>query len=164
MAETQQSTALPAREGPEGIGGWLVLPMLGLMLTPVLGLILMYEADYVGIARNWQAYSFSQAALLIAELLIGGILNFTAPALLLFFMFKRWEIFPGWYMMWAIAAPLYAVLDPWAAHLVFPDTFPTLEDAFDRETMRTISRSIWGAVIWIPYMMRSERVANTFVN
>ncbi|MER8862104.1 DUF2569 domain-containing protein [Mesorhizobium sp. M0751] len=161
MVDTQQS-APQEREGSEGIGGWLVLPMLGLMLTPIVGLMQMFGVDYLGF--DWQAFSFSQSALLVAELVIAGVLSLTAPALLLFFMFKRWEIFPGWYMIWAVAMPVYAILDPWAAHLVFPETFPTLADAFDRETMRGIYRSVWAAAIWIPYMMRSDRVANTFVN
>ncbi|MER8698919.1 DUF2569 domain-containing protein [Mesorhizobium sp. M1227] len=161
MADTQQS-ALPDGEGPEGIGGWLVLPMLGLMLTPILGLVQLHNTDYLGF--DWQAFSFSQGALLVAELVTAGVLSLTAPVLLLFFMFKRWEIFPGWYMIWAVAMPVYAILDPWAAHLVFRESFPTLADAFDGETMRGIYRSVWAAAVWIPYMMRSDRVANTFVN
>jgi hypothetical protein len=67
-------------------------------------------------------------------------------------------------MIWAAVLPIYAILDPLAAHLVFPETFPTIADAYDEETMRAVTRSIWSAVVWIPYMMRSERVANTFVN
>ncbi|MBN9255864.1 MULTISPECIES: DUF2569 domain-containing protein [unclassified Mesorhizobium] len=164
MAETQQSAALPAREEPEGIGGWLVLPMLGLVLTPIVGLIQLYDTDYVGIFQNWRALSVLQNVLIAAELLVSGILNLTAPALLLFFMFKRWQIFPGWYIIWAAVTPVYLLLDPWAAHVIFPDTFPTLADAYDKDTVRSISRTIWGAIIWIPYMMRSVRVANTFVN
>ncbi|MER8787431.1 DUF2569 domain-containing protein [Mesorhizobium sp. M0983] len=163
MADTQQS-ALPDREGPEGIGGWLVLPMLGLMLTPILGLVQLHNTDYLGMLQNWQAFSLSQGVLIVAELVISGILNLTAPALLLFFMFKRWQIFPGWYMIWAFAMPIYSVLDSWAGYLAFPDSFPSLDDAFDKETMRDIYRSVWAAAIWIPYMMRSDRVANTFVN
>lgn len=164
MVETQQSTAPPVREGPQGIRGWLVLPMLGLIFTPVLCVIQVNDVNIVSIAENWRAFTFPQQALLLVELLMGGILNLTAPALLLLFMFKRWEIFPGWYMIWAAAMPLYALLDPWLAQLTFPNAFPTLADAYDRETVRTISRSISSAVIWIPYMMRSARVANTFVN
>ncbi|MER8579420.1 DUF2569 domain-containing protein [Mesorhizobium sp. M1423] len=114
--------------------------------------------------QNWQAFSLSQGVLIVAELVISGILNLTAPALLLFFMFKRWQIFPGWYMIWAFAMPIYSVVDSWAGYLAFPDSFPTLDDAFDKETMRDIYRSVWAAAIWIPYMMRSDRVANTFVN
>ncbi|MER8517855.1 DUF2569 domain-containing protein [Mesorhizobium sp. M0644] len=163
MADTQQS-ALPDREGPESIGGWLVLPMLGLMLTPILGLVQLHNSDYLGMLQNWQAYSLSQGVLILAELVISGILNLTAPALILFFMFKRWQIFPGWYMIWAFAMPVYAVLDPWAVHLAFPTVVPELADAYDADTVGGISRSIWAAVIWVPYMMRSERVANTFVN
>ncbi|MER9946085.1 DUF2569 domain-containing protein [Mesorhizobium sp. M0092] len=106
----------------------------------------------------------SQGVLIVAELVISGILNLTAPALLLFFMFKRWQIFPGWYMIWAFAMPIYSVVDSWAGYLAFPDSFPSLDDAFDKETMRDIYRSVWAAAIWIPYMMRSDRVANTFVN
>lgn len=164
MAATQQSAALPARKGPAGIDGWLILPMLGLMATPILGFVQMYDADYVGLLQNWGVFGPFQYALIASELVVGGILNLTAPVLLLFFMFKHWGIFPGWYMIWAVAGPIYALVDPWAAHQLFPDTFPTFADAYDEETMRRISRSIASAVVWIPYMMRSQRVANTFVN
>jgi hypothetical protein len=50
------------------------------------------------------------------------------------------------------------------SYAVFPEAYADgTAEVFDKETTRGILRSIFSAAVWIPYMMRSERVANTFV-
>jgi hypothetical protein len=161
MTHTGVATHASA-EGPSGLGGWLVLPIIGLFLAPVQQIISVLDTGYLGILRSARTLSHPQAALLYAELLASIVLNFIAPAFLLFFLFKRWDMFPGWFVVWAASVLVYALADPLAAHLVFPESFPNAADAFDEDTVKGISRAAWGAIIWIPYMLNSKRVRNTF--
>ncbi|MDW6025029.1 DUF2569 domain-containing protein [Mesorhizobium sp. BAC0120] len=156
MEETQ--TDDPS-DGPAGLGGWLILPLLGLFLVPLTALTRLAK-DTAHISELWPLLTAAQAAFTVAELAVHVTLFFAAPIALLYFMFKRWEIFPGWYMIWWAAIPVTLI----AFALVGYATFPEAEaHAFDEETMRAIIGSVIGAAIWIPYMMQSERVMNTFV-
>ena len=150
------------KQGPVGLGGWLILPMLGLFAAPLVGLAEI--GTYGEVSENWPYLTFAQSAVVLIELALNVVLVFLAPAALLFFMFKRLEIFPGWYMIWLGAVPIFLLGDALLVYAMFPEAFANgTEDVFDKETTRNITRSIVGAAIWIPYMMRSERVANTFV-
>jgi hypothetical protein len=161
MEETRTDNPPPS-DGPAGLGGWLILPMLGLFAMPLSGLAQL--ADYPDVTEFWSLLTMVQAAFVIAELAVNVILFLIAPVVLLFFMFKRWEIFPGWYMIWAAAIPVILIADALLGYAAFPASFANPgSEVFDKETLGGIIRSVVGAAIWIPYMMQSERVANTFV-
>jgi hypothetical protein len=157
-----EAVATDTKDGPVGLGGWLILPMLGLLVTPVGGAMVM--AAYLDLSDAWPYLTLGQSAFVIAEIAINAVLYLLAPITLLFFMFKRWDIFPGWYMIWAAAVPVILIADALMSYVVFPQAYADgTAEVFDKETTRGILRSIFSAGIWIPYMMRSERVANTFV-
>lgn len=159
---SEGAVAAETKQGPVGLGGWLILPMLGLFATPLTGMAQM--ATYPDVSDAWPYLTLAQSTFITAEIAANAVLLFVAPIALLFFMFKRLEIFPGWYMIWAGVAPVILIGDALLGYAVFPEAFANgTAEIFDEETMRSIGRSIVGAVIWIPYMMRSERVANTFV-
>jgi len=161
MSEADGAVA-EVRQGPAGLGGWLILPMLGLLITPVGGAALI--ATYPDLSDAWQYLTLGQSVFVVAEIAMNAILLLVAPITLLFFMFKRWEIFPGWYMIWAAAVPVILIADALLSYAVFPEAYVDgTAEVFDRETTRGILRSIFSAAIWIPYMIRSERVGNTFV-
>lgn len=161
MSELQATN--PIKDGPVGLGGWLLLPIFGLFLRPVLG------AFQLGIYKDafaaWPFLDVYQSLFIAIELLLNVILLFAAPVVLLVFAFRRLEMFPGWFMIWAIASPVFLVVDAVLAPWAFPDAFSEPgNSAFGKETVRSIAQSVWAALIWVPYMMRSRRVANTFVN
>lgn len=159
MADTVVDDTHKPAPGPIGIGGWLLLPMLGLFAAPIVGV--MQLVGYADVFSAWQYLNAGQAVFVVAELAANLTLVLLAPAILLFFMFKRLEMFPGWYMIWAAAGPVFLLADAFFAYMLIPEQG---SEIFDKETVRGIGRSILSAAIWIPYMMRSERVANTFVN
>lgn len=151
------------KAGPIGIGGWLLLPLLGLFLAPVRGV--QYFASYGEVIAAWPFHGLSQSLVTVFELMSTAILLFAAHAILLLFMFKRLQIFPGWFMVWGATFPPVQIADPILVYLAFPEAFSDSDSViFDGESVREISRSVWACAIWIPYMMRSKRVANTFVN
>jgi hypothetical protein len=56
-------------------------------------------------------------------------------------------------------------VDLFATYLVFREVIEASgEPFFDRQTMRAIMSAVILAAIWVPYMMQSRRVRNTFVN
>ncbi|MCA0279630.1 MAG: DUF2569 domain-containing protein [Proteobacteria bacterium] len=160
MTETTAEVRAPA--GPVGLGGWLILPLLGLFGSPLLGLAQI--STYANVAEAWPYLTAGQASFVVTEVAVNVVLLFVAPVVLLVFAFKRLQMFPGWYIIWIAISPLVQIGDALVAYAMFPETLADATGAFDKETTRAIVRSIIGAAIWIPYMMRSERVANTFVN
>ncbi len=149
---------------PEGLGGWLVLVCIGLILSPLrLGALL--ARDYLPIFRDgtWESlidstsagYHPPLAALMLFELVINvAFIAFSIWLLILFF--RKSSRFPK------MAIVLYAA----NAAFVLADTV-TLSaigfEAFDFSSMREIMRSLISAAIWVPYMLLSRRVKNTFV-
>ena len=53
---------------------------------------------------------------------------------------------------------VFLSLDLFFAYILFPS-----EPVFDLETSREFFRSIIATIIWVPYMLYSKRVKNTFV-
>lgn len=78
--------------------------------------------------------------------------------------FQAVELFPGLYIVWAIALPIFLILETWLYGVFLAALMDPGEQAFDSETVRDITKSAISAAIWVTYMNRSRRVANTFVN
>lgn len=151
----------PTPTRPSGIGGWLLLPLLRLIISPI---VWLYGAkDFVDV---WEARSFltnAQSVFLIIEFVVNLGAFIAAPLALLVLMFKKLDIFPGLYIIWICALPVLVFLDAVLSLWVF-DGVLTAEDAFDGETKKAIAQGVGQAVLWTLYMNRSERVENTFVN
>lgn len=161
MSETQQSATLPVREGPEGIGGWLILPMLGLILTPLTGLVGL--KDYIGLSETFHLLTVPQQIFLVVEIIGNLVIAVILPIILLVLLFSKKLGFPRLYIAWAIANLVFVLADLIAAKILFGDVFEAQGvSLIDQETARSIGRSIVLVVIWIPYMLNSQRVQNTF--
>jgi hypothetical protein len=136
--------------------------MLGLFMMPLSTLSRL--AKGANLSELWSLLTAAQVAFVVAQLTAHAILFFAAPIALLFFMLKRWEIFPGWYMIWLVAIPVILIAQAVLRYAAFPEAFAgTGNEVFDENTLGAIIVSVVGAAIWIPYMMQSDRVANTFV-
>jgi hypothetical protein len=131
---------------PKGIGGWLVIPIIGLAIILALGLFQLAH-----IALRWESF----AELLIKpEYDVGMRLTFLwgisiysviplVPAVLLL---RKSRFFPWAYIAWMF---LFAgtVLFVAARTGFFTSIIPV----------------VW-AIIWTPYLLMSRRIKNTFVN
>jgi len=162
QANPQLASAAVAA-GPVGIGGWLVLPMLGMIATPILQLInLANPANGLG--------NVSSLGPLIANLIwIEALLNFgllvVAPALLLVQFFGKRRRFPRWYIVWTSATAVFVVLDLFVGYAAFHEAYEASgTPLFNRETLRALAGALVGVCVWIPYMVNSVRVKNTFVD
>jgi len=160
MSETQ-AQAVPARDGPEGIGGWLILPIIGLAVTPLRGLLQL--GDYSGLSETFPLLSGAQKTFVVAEIGLNLILLVVMPVVLLILLFNRKRRFPGLYVVWGIVSLVFLIGDVIVAKAVFPEVFAEGGvEVFDDTTVKEIVRGAVLVVIWVPYMLLSRRARNTF--
>lgn len=149
-----------------GIGGWLILVAIGIVLTPI-GMI-MELGTYPEIFSEgiWEvlttpesnAYHPLWAPLIIGEILINaGLLIAWLNMGFKFFTGRR--DFPKWFIGIAIFSLAFIIVDALGAKIVLPN-----EPVFDPEAVQQLIRALIAAAIWVPYMLVSKRVARTFVN
>ena len=160
---TQESAAA---EGPTGLGGWLVLVAIGLVIAS-LRLLLLLSQTHLSIFLNgtWEtittpgneAYHPLWAPILIFEI-VGNAAMAIACVALLFLFFQKSRRFPPFYIALALIGIGFVVLDAWLGSIVNPD-----EPMLDSDTGRELGRSIGTALVWVPYMLGSKRVRNTFL-
>lgn len=148
----------------EDIGGWLILFAIGIVITPLR--ILWGLKDFEGYGLStWlalmnpasEAFHPSLMLLLIAEL--GANIGFAILSIVVvIFFFKRSHRFPRAFLgvFWGIG--IYHFIDLSAAQM--------LSDASEGVTVKEWAEAIRGAVytlIWSLYVVKSERVKQTFV-
>ncbi|MCB0764136.1 MAG: DUF2569 family protein [Flavobacteriales bacterium] len=148
---------------PTKIGGWMVLPLIGLLLSPLRMLVEMFQDDmyfftcaldapYTIVERKdlFQLYCYGSQAWAI------GMFAFTAVLIVLFFR-KRTSV------------PILMVF-LYGVTVVFLIVDQLLYDFFDLPALtgepygsKDLVRSIIAGCIWIPFFLVSDRVRTTFV-
>lgn len=162
QAPGAQSPATGAAE-PSGIGGWLILPTIGLVLTLLRGGPDMF-ATYSGVADALPLLSSGQRAFIVGEIIFNVATVVLIPVVLLVLLFLKKRAFVPLFVVWGIVGLVGMFLDLILAKMLFPSAFPTVADLFDEKTTIEFFRSLILAGIWVPYMLKSRRVSNTFVN
>jgi hypothetical protein len=153
--------AAAVSDGPEGIGGWLVLPILGLILTPLRGL---FQLGQLADVKEALAYlTQAQIAFLVIETVLSVAIVIVLPIVLLVLVFRKKRAFPRFYVIWAVLCLLFIVGDLLVLQALFKDFFAAGGvDIVDQETLKDIGRAVALVAIWVPYMLNSRRVRNTF--
>jgi len=141
------------------IGGWLILVALGLILTPVLGIISLANGNYFNINtwNNFSTYSYGTSLKAHWIFEIAGyviIVCFALFCLLLFF--KRRDILPRYIIGYFIFCLLFHVVNyifiALVTHYKIPSKYP-----------ENMVRSVIIAAIWVSYFLKSSRVKETFI-
>lgn len=156
----------PVRDDLNGLGGWLILVGLGVVIAPfrqIYALVPVFPPIFT--EGHWEqlttpgslAYHPLWGPLIIGEIVVNSILVLTGICLIYLFFSKHY-LFPKVYIFLAVFSLAFIVLDAWLVTIVLPG-----EPMFDREMMRELTRGLVGVVIWVPYMLKSERVQATFV-
>jgi hypothetical protein len=146
-ASAHDTAAAPA---PRGIGGWLILPAIGLVCGPVyraFGIVLL---QLVG--QSLSKEGELQAAFTVVTILSSGMLVFQVFVAITFFRCLRFV--PG--LMIALYVAL--VLENFIGFFVLYSATREYPDPKD------LLASVLAAAIWIPYFLLSRRVKATFVN
>lgn len=150
------------RERPlTGLGGWLILVVIGLIMTPLLNIVsLVRDTNLDSLARvpaGLQAFVWFENAMT----LVFGVL---IPIYLVAIMFRLRIAFPQRFIWWLGTFAVISTLDLVALYVLFNDFLAARGvNVLSAEYLRDPTRTAISAAIWIPYMKMSSRVQNTFV-
>jgi hypothetical protein len=155
-----------APTGPRGIGGWLVLPLLGLIVTPIrIAIQTVRDLAPAFSPATWEAlttpggpaYDPMWAPVIVFE----AVASFTLVAftlILLWLFFRKSRRVPLLMILWLLTTIGLQVAD-----LALAAQIPVIASQPDPQSLGELARSAVGALIWIPYFLVSKRVKNTFV-
>lgn len=157
---------------PAGIGGWMILPLIGLFLTPLLSArALLVDITPMFDSGVWSALTvpggsaYHPAWEPIGYVSLGANVLLVAGSItLVYFMFRKLAIFPKGMVVFYLFIFTISVAEFLVMQFVMADAFPGMMNEVLGELTQGLARSLFGIVIWIPYFMTSQRVKNTFVN
>lgn len=140
-------------EGPSGINGWLLLPAIGVILSPIVQLITIIQSVQL---LDDAAFVPGARGVLLSE--IAGLtliaLSFVYVAIR---FFQRKHDAPKLFIALLLITILFILLDSAVVSSTLSLPF------MDASTGAALVRAVIGALIWVPYMLISARVRNTFV-
>jgi hypothetical protein len=144
--------------GPSGIGGWLIIPMIGLIGSLII--LVRQILNYIPIFKSntWAKITVYPmwGPLILAEFIF-NILLFCFCIFLLIIFFKKSSKFPFLYTVRLVIAPIFIIFDLVIAHQI-----PAIPKNSISATTNELIKGIIAAAIWIPYFKVSNRVKNTF--
>jgi hypothetical protein len=149
----------------KGLGGWLLLVGLGVLLAPInltIGLLSstssMFNDGTWELLTNPTSESYIPyfSALIIFEILAGLILTLISIYMMYLFFSKHY-LFPKIFISFYLASLIFVLFDSWVIAVIFNTPI------FDADNARELGRQLIIILIWIPYMLVSKRVKITFV-
>lgn len=146
----------------KGLDGWLILVAIGLVISPFSLIFDLYSIVQAYQEIPWeeldaQAIGTALKALVVGEFVVNSIL-FIFLLLVIRLFFKKHYLFPKAYIVLLVIFLVLIPLDSWLVNLLIP-----AEEVFDFDTLKSTIRIALQCLIWIPYMLVSKRVKNTFV-
>lgn len=133
----------------KSIGGWLILPAIGLTITPVRIIINFFSVGYFDKALWENAFAMGLTEAIAFELTYNVLLAIFSLLLILLFYTRRTSI--------PRLMTIFYVVNLMA---ILIDTILT-KDTLTLNNKQLIQAAV-GAVVWIPYFNFSERVKSTF--
>jgi hypothetical protein len=184
---------LSKQDHPNGLSGWLLLPIIGLALTPVVTLVAVFRyalptleaADWVHFGElekkipmlapvhgsPWIQKTFLSLRLWdtyssFETFVIVALI--VIPIFLLILLFQRKRAFPKAMVSCILALVLVRLVDivfmaGYGASTVRVAGFPEPAGFLLATSIWAFVAAVAAAAIWVPYFRRSRRVKNTFV-
>jgi hypothetical protein len=137
----------------KGIGGWLILIIIGLILTLIystLNTLLIISSP-----KYWY-YLIEPDYVLWIISLVEIIIRVIVPIILLVLMFIKSRLFPKAMIIWLISEAVLGLIN-----IVFQLIVYTNPAGY---TLIRVGILIVSAAIWVPYFLVSKRVKATFLN
>lgn len=167
--EAQGAFSIDAEEdtdGPTGLGGPLALLGVGLALAPIsliftmVGVhlpLVMGDAWEALTTPGTQAHDPLWKPLIVSEILANVLFLAASLALVVLFSRKqRW--FPRGFIVYRAVYTSVMVLDIAAVASIMP------AEVFTPQAVGALAGAVLWTLVWVPYMLFSARVRNTFVN
>lgn len=154
----------------KGISGWLFLIAIGLVISPF-RFYLITLSTYPDFFENGSWYLLTDPnstkyvkgiSLLVYSEIVFNLFLFSSMIYLNFLFFSKKTTFPKAYIAIALIGLLYTPIDAFLANSFFPQVFPQ-SSLLEGETLRNFLTTLVSAAIWVPYMLKSHRVKNTFI-
>jgi uncharacterized protein DUF2569 len=149
--------------GPEGLGGWLILPIIGFIATIALTGFYLWQSFQArdGLVAIFTATSAPLADLKIpmAASLIGGLLVVASAGYCLYLLFSRDHRIVTFATAHYIILAVGGFIELWGG-TVLETALPN--EPKDSSLLKEAIRGVIVACIWIPYFHLSKRVKNTF--
>ena len=147
-----------------GLGGWLILVGLGVIISPFY--ILTVIPEFLPIFQDNMYDELVSAAPLFGLFLwteiVVNLIIFLGSIYLIFLFFAKKTFFPKFYIWFVFGSLAFVIVDAIVGGMLFKEMLPD-EPFFDSETIKEIARGLITTIIWVPYMMVSKRVKATFV-
>ena len=149
---------------PRGIGGWLVLMAIGLVIQPFRLLSFVAQDLRAFESDTWRrlttpsspAYHPAWGLVLVAETVANGLF-LAGSFVLLYLFFKKRAVFPRVAIGFLVASALFQVLEVVV-------TGALLGGATQGKEIGQLMLAVVSAAVWIAYLALSRRVAATFVD
>ncbi|MWP48406.1 MULTISPECIES: DUF2569 domain-containing protein [unclassified Gilliamella] len=149
----------------KGLGGWLIIVAIGLILTFVLLAVHILDGlNSIVFSGLWsqltdpnsEDYTPNFAWIFLFEI-IGNSLFFIVNGYLTYLFFTKNYKFPTIFIAFEIINIAFVLLNSFFCNSI-------LSFNMNGDTIENVAKAVIHAGIWIPYMLKSVRVKNTFVN
>lgn len=144
----------------EGIGGWLILPLIGMFLAIISLVVTITQLTPVFSEQQLAVIMESYGSSYEIVLAVSIAANLALIVMLLFLLvmfFTRRNTFPRIYIGFMIVSMAITVIDLASIHFL---DFPGVE--IEQTDIRSLIRQIVSSAIWIAYFLQSKRVKATF--
>ena len=158
----------PSNQVKSGLGGWLVLVGIGVVLSPFKLVFVDFLPNFLPMFRDGSFEFLSNpesenyipffAPLVYGEICYNIAMTAATIYLIFLFFFKK-QFFPRFYISILIISFVSVLVDAVLVKFVFPE-----EPIFSVDTIKTLVQVGIVAAIWVPYLLISKRVKATFVN
>lgn len=144
----------------QALGGWLVLPAIGLFLTPFVMLFQLFSTGYFD-KSIWNGFElggyehYNELNVFLGFELFSVIFFIVFSVLLLVLFFRKRTSFP------ILIIYFYAIN---LTTMIFSSFVLNKYGVPDPTAAQDIFKAVLSAAIWIPYFLKSNRVKNTFGN
>lgn len=157
----------PGRNNLEGLGGWLVLVAINLIVAPFFTASSILSGHRAYFNQDvWEALTTPGAtgyiphfSLVASVELSLYLLDLLYNIFVLILFFRRSHLFPFQMQVFIFFRLATAFVMLWSNSLIAVDA----ADAVSPESIRVIVQTVIAACVWIPYFRISRRVKQTFV-
>lgn len=141
----------------KGIGGWLILVAIGVVINPLI-LLSTLILDHLPIILDGTLFKLLHTQILLFGLMIFeialNVIFLIYSIIIVFKFFKKSFQFPKLQIILYISNILFLIIDNVLASLIMKNVTMDMY----------ILRLSLTAIIWSTYLLKSERVKNTFIN
>jgi hypothetical protein len=137
---------------PKGIGGWLIIPAIGLVLGPIKALVSLFLG--IGMIQSFAPELLSDVRLWVSGVIDVAMIIAAIIVAILFFRERRIAVV-------AIISLMIASIVSGVIQLLLSTAMLGKASSDD---INPVLHACVFAAIWIPYFGKSKRVKNTFVN